>query len=184
MSTENAFTRILTRLDESDPGVTEKTAAVQPEQTVQARMLDQVRAVSDASTKTASANAPAAPASDLATMAKTAQAAEQAQLEKQAHHMGAAVADGFMERFAAYDSALTSQGVKTATVASIQPGQVKQAAQAGYQQAVTDMEKRANAQYEQGYKDQLAAIHKTASEVHYAGQAVAHNLVEQARAAK
>jgi len=188
MSNENAFTRILSRLDESDPAVTEKTASVQAVQSVEARMLEQVRAVSDSTAKTASANAPAAPASDLASMAKSAQASEQAQLTKQAQFMGAAIADGFMTRFAAYDTALSEQGVKVAAVAPIQTapanGQVKEAAQAGYQQAVVDMEKRANAQYEQGYKDQLTAIHKTAAEIHYAGQMVAHNLVEQARQAQ
>jgi hypothetical protein len=91
-----------------------------------------------------------------------------------------------MERFAVYDTALSAQGVKTATAVSRRaPSKqvVKQAAQAGYDKAVADMEKQAGAQYEQGYKDQLATIHKTAAEIHYAGQMVAHNLVEQARMA-
>ena len=143
-------------------------------------MLEQVRAVADATSKTASVAAPA-PTASLESMAKSAQEAEQTQLVKQAHFMGAALADGFMERFAAYDSALSAQGVKMASVPA--EGTVKEAAQAGYQQAVADMEKHANAQYEEGYKDQLAAIHKTASEIHYAGQMVAHNLVEQAQRA-
>jgi len=181
MSTENAFTRILNRMTDADSAVTEKTASVEAEQTAEAHMLEQVRAVSEATAKTASANAPNAPASDLATMAKTAQEAEQTQLVKQAHFMGAVLADGFMERFAAYDTALTAQGVKTASTPD--QGTVKEAAQAGYQQAVVDMEKRANDQYEKGYQDQLRAIHKTASEIHYAGQMVANNLVEQARQA-
>lgn len=181
MSNDNAFTRILSRLNDSDPEVTEKTASAEPEKTAEARMLEQVRAVSEATAKTASANAPAAPASDLQTMAKQAQAAEQEQLTKQARFMGAAIADGFMERFAAYDSALSAQGVKVASTTD--ETTVKQAAELGYKKAVADMEKRANEQYEKGYKDQLAAIHKTAAEVHYAGQMVAHNLVEQARQA-
>lgn len=182
MSTENAFTRILNRLEDSDSAITEKTASVETEQTAEANMLAQVRAVSEATTKTASANAPAAPASSLQTMAKTAQEAEQVQLSKQAHFMGAALADGFMERFAVYDTALSAQGVKVASTTDT--GQVKEAAAAGYRQAVVDLEKRASAQYEQGYNDQMKTIHKTASEIHYAGQATAHNLIEQARAAK
>lgn len=177
MPEDNAFSRILNRMSDSDSAVTEKTASVSPEVTSEARMLQQVRTVSEAATKTASAPAPA---TALQEMAKSAQASEQELLTKQAHFMGAAVADGFMERYAAYDTALSAQGVKTASTSN--PLVVKQAAQAGYQQAVTDMEKQASAQYAQGYKDQLKAIHKTAAEIHYTGQMVAHNLVEQSRA--
>lgn len=179
MSNENAFTRILSRLEDSDPTVTEKTASEIAAPSIEARMLEQVRAVSEKTAQVQTSNAPTAPATNLQAMAKTAQEAEQAQLVKQAHFMGAAIADGFMERFAAYDSALSAQGVKTASTVDTQF--VKQAAQAAYKKAVADMEKQASAQYEQGYRDQLAAIHKTAAEIHYAGQAVAHNLVEQAR---
>ena len=180
MAAENTIERILNRLNESDEGVTTKTAAV-VEPTAEARMVETVRRISNATAKTAAAPAPTgAPSGDLQRIAKEASDAEQTALLKQAHYMGAVLADGFMERFAQYDSALGNAGVKTAAA---DPALVKQAAEDGYKTAVADMEKRAEEEYNRGYEDQLKAIHKTAAEIHYGGQQMAHAVVERIQAA-
>ena len=174
--TENAFERILSRLEESDEGVQEKTAA-EAEPSAEVKMLETVRRVSQASsgTKTASANTPAA---DLERMAKQAAALEEQALTKEAHFLGAAVADGFMERFAQYDVALNNAGVKTA---SADPAMVKAAAEEGYLTAVAHMEKHAADEYQRGYEDTLRSVHKLASEIHYGGQAMARAILQQAQ---
>jgi hypothetical protein len=169
---ENAFERILNRLEDSDEGVQSKTAAAVEEPSTEARMLETVRRVSTATaTKTASA---AAPAADLQRMAKHAQALEEQAMVKEAHFMGAAIADGFMERFAQYDVALNNAGVKTA---SADPTLVKAAAEQGYRMAVADMEKTAAAEYNRGYEDTLRGVHKLASEIHYGGQSMARDVL-------
>lgn len=174
---ENAFARILNRLDESDSAVVEKTAAaVASTPAVETRMLDTVRRVSESVTKTASVT-PGTPAADLSRMAKEAASTEDAMLMKEAGLYGAALADGFMERFAQYDVALTQSGVKTASAPS--DAIVKQAAEAGYQRAVVDMEKRAEAEFNRGYQETMQQVHKTAADTHYAGQAMANAVFER-----
>lgn len=187
---QDAFSRILSRMQDAETGITEKTAAAEPEApNAAARMLSTVRNISSA-VKTASVapSTPATPVASLERMAKEAQAAEQDQLLKQAQFMGAAVADGFMERFAQYDTALASQGVKTAASLPANNAEseavLQKVAEAAYGQAVQDMEKQAAAEYEQGYNDQLQEIHKIASDVHYIGQQTANHLVQEARSSK
>jgi hypothetical protein len=177
----NAFEKILGRLEASDDTVTEKTASAEQEQTSEARMIEKVREISDASTKTASdqSNEPS-PAVNLEQMAKSAHDAENQKLIKEAHFLGASVCDGFMERFAQYDTALAQQGIKSASaVPAADKKTLQKAAQFGYAKAQKDMEKQAHDAYEKGYKDQLVAVHKTAAEIHLAGQAVAYNIIEQ-----
>lgn len=179
MAEQNTFQRILSRLEESDENaVTEKTASENEntQKTAEAKMLEVVRGVANSDKSEKTAETQEQPAQNLQQMAKQAQANEQALMQKQAQSMGAAIADGFMERFAQYDTALADQGHKTASA----PDQtaIKEAAQSGYNKAVSDMEKKAEQEYERGYKEQLQAVQKTAAEVHYAGQAVARNLVQ------
>jgi len=182
---QDAFARILNRMQEADTGVSVKTAAIASKDAPNPaeRMLATVRDISS-NIKTA-AVAPrvnTTPVASLELMAKEAQEAEQVQLLKQAQFMGAAVADGFMERFAQYDAALSEQGVKTAnapTNASLQ-----KVAEAAYGQAVQDMEKKAAAEFDQGYNDQVQEIHKIASDVHYIGQQTASHLIQEARTAQ
>lgn len=176
MAEDNAFTRILNKLDTADNAVTQKTASVAAEKSTEATLLDTVRAVSDRTTKTASDAS--APAATLAVMAKEAHVAETDRQEKLAEHLGAALADGFMSRFAQYDSALSESGAKTASTEVNVEG-IKQAA---YQQAVTDLNQQADAEFQRGYSDQLNAIHKLASDVHLAGQASAQNVLDAYRA--
>lgn len=184
---QDAFSRILNRMQDAESGITEKTAAAEPEApNAAARMLSTVRSISS-TVKTAAASAPTlTPVASLERMAKEAQAAEQDQLLKQAQFMGAAVADGFMERFAQYDTALSDQGVKVASSAAAAPNEaiLQKVAEAAYSQAVQDMEKQAAEEYEQGYNDQLQEIHKIASDVHYIGQQTANHLVQEARSRK
>ena len=153
---DNAFARILANLDNADSGVTEKTAAAKgaPPDAAE-RMLNAVRAAatSTQTTKTASAKPKASVAGDLHRMAKTAQLAEAEAMTKQAHLLGSSVCDGFMERFAQYDAALTGMGVKTAGFAG--DGDMQKVAQAAYQQAQIDMEKTAEAEFERGYSDMM-----------------------------
>lgn len=179
---DNAFERILASLETADSGVAEKTASAASEPDTSARMLNTVRTLSRANqqAKTASAK-PQGVSGDLQRMAKEAQAAEQEQMIKQAHFMGSAVCDGFMERFAQYDTALGAAGHKTAAV---QPGQVDEGyvhkvAEAAYAKAVDDMQKTAAAEYQKGYDDTLEYVHKVASDMHYIGQQTARALVAE-----
>jgi hypothetical protein len=178
---QDAFSRILNRMEAAESGITEKTAEAGPATASPAeRMLATVRGISSAVKVASAPVASATPADSLERMAKEAQAAEQDQLLKQAQFMGAAVADGFMERFAQYDAALSAQGVKTAAHPQNEEYLEKVAA-AAYGQAVQDMEKQAAAEFEQGYNDQLQAIHKLAADIHYIGQQSASHLIQQAR---
>jgi hypothetical protein len=173
MAGDTTIERILNRLSDSDEGVSVKTASA-TEPSAEAKMLATIRRVSDSVVKTASETS--APATELGRIAKEAADAEQQSLLKQATFLGAALADGFMERYAQYDAALTSSGVKTA---SADPELVKKAAEEGYARAVADMEKRAEEEFNRGYEDQLKAIHKTAAEIHLGGQNMAHAVVER-----
>ena len=185
---QDAFSRILNRMQDAESGITEKTAAAaEPEApNAAARMLSTVRSISSTVKTAAAAVAPQTPAASLERMAKEAQAAEQEQLLKQAQFMGAAVADGFMERFAQYDTALNTQGIKVAQTTATPPDEalLQKVANAAYSEAVQDMEKKAAAEYDQGYNDQLQEIHKIASDVHYIGQQTANHLIQEARSSK
>jgi hypothetical protein len=174
----NAFARILNRMSTADTGVTEKTAAAAPAPDAAARMLATVRSVSSSVKKEASAPAPS-PRAALEKMAAEAQEAEEAQLLKQSHFMGAALADGFMERFAQYDAALS--GVKTASAPDA--ATLEKVAQEAYLRGAQDMEKRAAAEFEQGYNEQMQQVHKIASDIHYIGQQTAQHLINEARKA-
>lgn len=173
--------RILSNLEESDnDSVTEKTASDGSDGaagTDDASLLATVRGISkEIKTASADENTPKESASgNLETMAKEAQEAEKERLTKEANFMGAALADGFMQRFAAYDDALSGYEVKTAS-----NGDAEKIAQAAYNKAIEDMEKTAADEYERGYKEQLVAVHKIASDVHYTGQAVASHILETA----
>ena len=179
---KSSFDRILDRLEDTDPS-TEKTASeTAPETTPEAQLIAQVEAIT--SEKTASETPTASPVTDLQAMAKQAHDAEQDHLVKEAHLLGSAIADGFMERYAQYDNALNEAGVKTADApAALSEQAIANAAAQGYKQAAVDMEKQAAASYEQGYNDQMQAVHKIASEVHYAGQTVANKIVADNRPA-
>lgn len=172
--TANAFERILSRLEESDP-VSEKTASAVGPVTSEEAMLSAVRKVAE-STKTASSSVSegASPVTSLETMAKEAAAREDELLMKTAHNMGAVICDGFFARMAQYDSALDHYGVKTASAddASLQNA---------YAQGQADMEKTAQDAFEAGYNDTLQHVYKTAAEIHYAGQSIGRQLLNESK---
>lgn len=178
---QNAFSRILARLDESD-GVSEKTASVDDAPDTEAVMLDTVRRISESNQKTASDDSAPTPAASLEALAQKTAAAEEENLIKTAQGMGAIICDSFFERFAAYDTALQGAGVKQAAApaAGASQEQLKQAAQAGYQQATQDLEKQAQESFDKGYQDTLQAVYKSAAEIHYQGQLVANEILKEA----
>lgn len=166
----NTLERILSQLEASDETVATKTAAEQaPEPSAEANMINTVRALTE---KTAAPAPEASPAANLSKLAAEAQAVEEQILSQKAASLGAALADGFMARFAQYDTALSDVEVKTASNAS-NDDLVKQA----YAAAKADLEKQAQAEYERGYQDQLVEIQKVAAEIHVAGQSSARNVV-------
>lgn len=186
MAEENAFTRILNRLDTASSGVSEKTASDNTPKAPpnsEANLLQTVQAITkNASSKTASARTQEQPKSRLELMAKEAQDSENAQMLKQAQFMGAALADGFMERFAQYDSALSQQGIKTAHAApALNEETLQKVAEAAYSKAVQDLEKKAAVDFDNGFNDQLNAVHKVAADVHYIGQQTAAHIIAEAR---
>ena len=173
----NSFERILARLEASDTAVTEKTAEEKVAvETPAARMLAKVREISDAAVSDKTATAPTStPTEDLQRLVEKTAELEQAAMVKEANFLGAAIADGFMTRFAAYDTALTEQGVKVATTT---PDAVKQAAEAAYRQGQEDFQKQAETAYETGYQEQMLEVHKIASELHLLGQNTAREIVK------
>lgn len=174
----SSLDRILKQLEDADSTTTKVAAAAPATESTHDALLRTVKSLSE---KTAS-TAEKSPVKDLQTMAKEAQEAEFDLLTKQSHFLGAALADGFMERFAQYDAALSQSGVKTA--AALEPETVKAIAAEAYKQARVDFEKQASAEYEQGYQDQIQAIHKIASDLHYSGQMLASHVVNEARKAE
>ena len=171
----NSFERIMSRLADAENGVTEKTAEVkEASEDKAAKMLAKVREISASSAKTAAAPV-TSPVEDLQKIAESAAKLENDALVKEAQFLGAAIADGFMARFAAYDTALTSQGVKTASTPSVD---LEKLAQDAYAQGQADLEKQAAESYNQGYQEQMSEVAKTAAVIHLAGQNTAREIVE------
>lgn len=170
----NALERILSRLEQNDEAISTKTASVESvEPSAEEKMLSTVRSLTEATTKTANtANEPSAPVASLEKLASDAQAAESQILTQKAASLGAALADGFMERFAQYDTALGDVAVKTASTVDT-AALTKEA----YAAARADLEKQAAADYQQGYNDQLVEIQKVAAHCHLSGRASAANVL-------
>lgn len=169
----NALEQILSRLEQDDAYTTEKVAEVAaPTPSAEARMLETVQAMTNTTVKTA--GDVESPSESLRELAKTAQEAEEQILGQKAASLGAALADGFMARFAQYDTALADVEVKTASSVDTD-SLVKQA----YAAAREDLEKQAQAEYERGYQDQLAEIQKVAAHIHLAGQQSARNVITE-----
>lgn len=104
-------------------------------------------------------------------------AMEDAMMAKQAQDYGALVCDGFMQRLAQYDGAFGA-GEKTASV------DMEKVAAEAYARGAADFEKQAAAQYEAGYNETMAQVHKIASDLHIAGQASAREVVASLAPAK
>lgn len=173
----NILNDLIARMS-ADDAVTAKTAAAEETPapaapSADARMLETVRTLSS---KLASEQAtPAQPASAvdaLQKIASDAAAFEDELMKKQARAYGHEMCDGFLERLAAFDGPIGG-AAKTASATDLE----KVAAEA-YAKGAADYEKRAAADFEEGYNQQVAQIHKIASEVHFAGQQSAANVLE------
>lgn len=141
--------------------------------------------------KTAAIIAPqTTPQGDLLKMAEDLTNAEEQAMQKQASLLGAAMCDGFMERFAQYEEAAGQVAPSTKTAAAAthdralemiktaaqdpefqkfanaNPELVKEAFDLGYQQTYGQLVKEAQDQFQQGYDDQMSQIHKTATDVY------------------
>lgn len=165
----------------NDEAVTMKTASdnTQAPGSNEDAALQAVRAA----TKIASAPVQASqtPAGDavaaLHKIAAETAAMEDAMMAKQAQDYGALVCDGFMQRLAQYDNAFGT-GEKTASV------DMEKVAAEAYARGAADFEKQAAAQYEAGYNETMAQVHKIASDLHIAGQSNARQVVAALSAEK
>lgn len=167
-----------------------KTASVA---TTSGPSVDALRAqlrqvINSGSEKTASAASPTqqAPLGDLHKMASDLANAEEEALLKQAQVYGAAIADGFMARYAQYEDAANAvapahapayaTAQKTAGAgddfqkfASENPELTKEAFDLGYRTKMAALQKEANEQFAAGYNDTMNEVHKTASALYKHG---------------
>jgi hypothetical protein len=115
------------------------------------------------------------PVGDLMKTASQIVNAEHEALVKEAHLYGSAVADGFLARVAQHTDAIetvqSTETTKTAgqndsfeKFASENPDIVKEAAELGYASTMGQMEKLAEASYEQGYNGAVETIYKLAND--------------------
>lgn len=134
--------------------------------------------------------------------------AEEEALLKQAQIYGAAMCDGFMNRFGQYEKAAMEvapqqakvayapatqdadlEAIKTAAAdpgfqkfASENPELVKEAFDLGYQTEWGRLVKQANDEFEQGYNDTMVEIQKTAAQIYANGALTANELIRIAQA--
>jgi hypothetical protein len=164
--------------------------------------------------KTAAAAAPASapqatPEGDLLKMAEDLSNAEEQAMQKQASILGAAMCDGFMERFAQYEGAaaqVAPQPAKTAAVHAVadpsiemiksaaqdpgfqkfaaeNPDLVKEAFDLGYQQTYGQLVKQAQDEFQRGYDETMTQVHEKAAEVYKTAAISINNVIREARAA-
>lgn len=162
--------------------------------------------------KTASAApAPTAPMQtpegDLLKIAEDLTNAEEQAMQKQASILGAAMCDGFMERFAQYEEA-AGQVAPTAKTAAMQgqdpaletiktaaqdpafqkfaaenPDLVKEAFDLGYQQTYGQLVKQAQDEFQRGYDETMTQVHQKAAEVYKTAAVTINNVLRKAQAA-
>jgi len=170
MSHTNSIDRLLSELNDT-PRATgeEKTASTKTASPVDAAIqaaLDQIEG-----TKTASE------ASPVADLMKTAQAMRDADLDGEVKHanlLGAAFIDGAMARAEVWREA-ASETDKLASIApealevlekfaSEHPAEYRELANAGFFAGIEEVEKRAAAEWEEGFRETAALIHKAAAD--------------------
>lgn len=163
---------------QNDTAVIEKTASAEAaarDVVTQAdpteQMLSTVRALSAKTAAAAQAAPSTAAVPALDKIAAEVAAAEELALKKTAAIIGQASCDAFMARLAQYDEAI---GTKTASAGA---GFSQTDLEAAYRQGQADLEKQAAAEYERGQNAALEELHKVASELHYAGQLSAKNVL-------
>jgi len=172
-----------------------KTAAAPSTAPSSDALRDALRTALTTSEKTASAGpAPVAatPEGDLLKMAEDLSNAEEQVMQKQASILGAAMCDGFMERFAQYETAageVAPQSAKVAAVSALHdpaletiktaaqdpafqkfaaenPDLVKEAFDLGYQQTYGNLVKEAQDDFQRGYDDTMAHVHQKAAGIY------------------
>lgn len=187
------ISQIMKRLEASeqasDAGVKTASAAPKPTDTTPPSdaLRSELRQVLSDAEKTAAAPAPApapqsAPVADLVKMATDLSNAEEEALMKQAQVYGAAICDGFMARYAQYEhaagqvapekTAATQPAAGTedfAKFAQANPQLTREAYDLGYQTKLAQLQADANQQFEAGFNDTMAEVHKTASAVYKHG---------------
>lgn len=161
--------------------------------------LRQVLSQESSAEKTAAAQpAQGAPTADLVKMASDLANAEEEALMKQAQVYGAAICDGFMARYAAYEAAaneVAPEQPKTAAAQPQAPAQVpedfqkfaaenpelvKEAWELGYRTKRAELEAQANERFGAGYNDTMQEVHKIASDLYKHGAEWAQWAVKQA----
>lgn len=142
------------------------------------------------SQKTAST---ASPVEDLTKIAVDLSAAEHEALSKEAMLYGAALCDGFMARAAQYEAG--AQKIASTPPASqapradddfekfavANPEVVRDAAQVGYDQAMSQLTKLGQAAYDKGWNDTMHQVHKAASQCFVTGFKAVNDIIEAAR---
>lgn len=154
--------------------------------------------------------APSSPEGDLLKMAEDLTNAEEQAMQKQASILGAAMCDGFMERFAQYEDAAGQVApAKTASIASLavpsdatldtiktaaqdpafqkfaseNPDLVKEAFDLGYQQTYGQLVKEAQDDFQQGYDDTMGQVHQVAADSYKTAALTINNVLREAQAA-
>lgn len=174
--------------------------------------LREALAAAPSQVKTAAATEPSRnPAGDLLKLAEDLTSAEEEAMMKQAQIYGAAMCDGFMERFGQYEeAALQAPSVKTAQAqprslaadadlhaiktaaandaefqkfASENPDLVKEAVDLGYRQTWDQLVKTAEDDFQSGYGDTMTEMHKMASECYKQGALTINNVLRQVQQA-
>jgi hypothetical protein len=200
---------IMQRLDESRQAENEgiKTAAVSPAPAPSADALRSALQSVLSTEKTASAPAPAATESPVDGMLKLAEDltnAEEEAMLKQAAVYGAAMCDGFMNRFSQYEQAAMAtdttkhaaalpspqqhddmlEQIKTAAAspdfakfAEANPDMVKEAFDLGYRSQMDELIKTAQNDFDQGYQDAMNEVHKVASTCYAQGAHIINDVI-------
>jgi len=202
---------IMKRLDESRTveQAAIKTASVKTETPNADALRSALRSALSSGTteKTAAVQQPEDAAGTLLKMAEDLTHAEEEALMKQAQIYGAAMCDGFMNRFGQYEKAAMEvapapkmasapvysqdpdlDAIKTAAAdpgfhkfASENPELVKEAFDLGYQTEWGHLVKQANNEFEQGYNDTMTEIQKIAAQVYANGAITANELIRAAQ---
>lgn len=173
----SSIDRLFALLNDDAPAGTEKTAAAAAPVAAPASVdpiLATVQALTSKSASDAAASAPAALPS-LDKMASDLAAAETDAFVAQSKLAGAAFCDSFMARLSGYD---TQIGAKTASAVASNVDLEKIAAEA-YAMGVADSEKRAADDYQAGFDETVQELHKTAAEIHIAGQQCAARVLSE-----
>lgn len=158
----------------------EAPASVEKKAATNAALVNALNEALAPAQKTAAEAPASSPVNDVMKVASEIAQAEKEVAVKEAQLLGTAFADAAISRIAEWNKT-------AAAMLSANPGEkvagaseelLKQAAQAGYEQAKRDMEKEAEESYVQGYNDTVEAIHKTASDEFLKAAALTRQIIQ------